>query len=87
MEQSIVQSGTIVSYDPQLKAGYIESDDHTYVYFTRQTVLKDIGLGVPREDQRVQFVLSTDPENKDQPVATQVTVLPGKAYKGPILKK
>ena len=73
-----IQTGTILKIDPQLKAGYIVRDgDGAYVYFTFQDVAKNIGLGVARENQAVQFIQEQDPAS-GKLVARQVAVMPGK---------
>ncbi len=81
-----VQTGTIVKIDPKLKAGYIIRDgDGALVYFTFAAVLKEIGLGIARENQRVQYVERPEPDPQDssrtRPIATQIAILPAKPFR------
>jgi hypothetical protein len=83
---SDIQTGTIVKIDPKLKAGYIVRDgDGALVYFTFATVLEEVGLGTVRENQRVQYIQSTEPDPQDssrtRQVATRIAILPAKPFR------
>jgi hypothetical protein len=75
-----IQTGTIAKIDPDKKTGYIVSDGNgELVFFTFDDVMKDVGLGVARVNQKAQFVQKPDPSYGF--VATQVAVMPVKSYK------
>jgi cold shock CspA family protein len=74
-----MKTGTIEKIDLQLKSGFIMSDDdQQLVYFAFEDVLKDVGLGVARVGQMVQFRQEQDASQRA--IAKRVAVLPAKAY-------